>query len=485
MLFQGFSIRSLFPYYSTCYEYFLFHYLSRCATILLQFVVDGVVDRSAEQMEKIKKISTDRELKALKSNGKKYRRAIDSKHGGGLSVMVLPSGRIQFLLRYRKPINKKQTEITLPAAQLSSARELHLQCIEWLKHGKDPALELKQSKSNNSDAITMNELFLRWFKFYSSTPSNRTKLIPSEKAIYRQNWRWNFYLSKTLGPMLAKDVHRTHLILALETVAERSREEARKCLSTLRGMLDYGLDRLVVEDNVSRAIDPGRIGLIASRPRDRVLSMDDLNILWSSIESSTLNLIAKSSLKALIITGCRRNEVVGAKWNEFNLETRCWTIPKTRMKNRIPHEVYISDLLLEILKEMRPLTYDSGYLFNSPRKTSGPMHPDSLNQAFRRMVATTSSTQIREWEAFTIHDLRRSARTAWAQHCKIQPHIAESMLSHLPSVLVQTYDRSSYWDEKCAGWAIWSDILASTMGLKSIDSSKPSSVPYLQLVSSN
>ena len=343
---------------------------------------------------------------------------------------------------------------------------------------------MKKSKTNNSDAITMNELFSRWFKFYSSTPSYRTREIPSDKAIYKQNWRWGFYLSKTIGPMLAKDIHRTHLLLALEQVTARSKEEARKCRSILRGMLDYGLDRLIVEDSVSRAIDPRRIGLIAARPRDRVLSMDDLEVLWSAIESSSLNLVVKCSLKALIITGCRRSEVIGAKWSEFNLETRCWIIPKARMKNRISHEIYISDLLLEILKELRPLTYNSGYLFNSPRKASGPMHPDAINQAFRRMVATTDSTQLHEMENFTIHDLRRSARTAWAQHCKIQPHVAEAMLSHLPSILIQTYDRANYWDEKCAGWALWSDLLASSLGLKHADSNKTVSVTYLQLVSS-
>ena len=70
-------------------------------------------------MTTTKKISTDRQLKTLRPADKKYRRAIVSKHGGGLSGMVLPSGRIQFLLRYRKPINKKQTEVILPAAQLS------------------------------------------------------------------------------------------------------------------------------------------------------------------------------------------------------------------------------------------------------------------------------------------------------------------------------------------------------------------------------
>ena len=87
-------------------------------------------------------------------------------------------------------------------------------------------------------------------------------------------------------------------------------------------------------------------------------------------------------------------------------------------------------------------------------------------------------------ENFTIHDLRRSARTAWAQHCKIQPHVAEAMLSHLPSILIQTYDRANYWDEKCAGWALWSDLLASSLGLKHADSNKTVSVTYLQLVSS-
>ena len=61
---------------------------------------------------------------------------------------------------------------------------------------------------------------------------------------------------------------------------------------------------------------------------------------------------------------------------------------------------------------------------------------------------------------FTLHDLRRSAATAWAEHLKVDPHIIERMLNHQPeNRLIATYQRAAYVDEQKSAWADWGKMI--------------------------
>jgi integrase len=52
--------------------------------------------------------------------------------------------------------------------------------------------------------------------------------------------------------------------------------------------------------------------------------------------------IAARALEFAILTAARSGEVMGAKWGEFNLEARVWTIPAIRMKAGREHRVPLS-----------------------------------------------------------------------------------------------------------------------------------------------
>ena len=61
---------------------------------------------------------------------------------------------------------------------------------------------------------------------------------------------------------------------------------------------------------------------------------------------------------------------------------------------------------------------------------------------------------------FSIHDLRRSAVTAWGEYLKTDPHVIERMLNHQPlNKLVATYQRAVYADEQKHAWLAWGRIV--------------------------
>jgi integrase len=62
--------------------------------------------------------------------------------------------------------------------------------------------------------------------------------------------------------------------------------------------------------------------------------------------------IAARALEFAILTAARTGEVLGACWNEFDLDRALWTIPADRMKGGREHRVPLSEQAVAIVKAM-------------------------------------------------------------------------------------------------------------------------------------
>ena len=51
----------------------------------------------------------------------------------------------------------------------------------------------------------------------------------------------------------------------------------------------------------------------------------------------------------LLLTGQRRGEVAGARWSEFDLAAKTWTVPPERFKSNSVHVVPLTDDVLALL----------------------------------------------------------------------------------------------------------------------------------------
>src|SRR5204863_7428294 len=59
--------------------------------------------------------------------------------------------------------------------------------------------------------------------------------------------------------------------------------------------------------------------------------------------------IAVRALEFAILTAARTGEVIGARWAEFDFETKMWLVPAERMKAGREHRVALSDAAIAIL----------------------------------------------------------------------------------------------------------------------------------------
>ena len=101
------------------------------------------------------------------------------------------------------------------------------------------------------------------------------------------------------------------------------------------------------------------------------------------------------ALRFVILSGVRRKEALEAKWSEFDLTNRVWTIPANRMKMQRAHAVPLTDAMIARLGERGT---DDAYAFPSKR-TGGVMGHELLKM---------------KDHGYTLHGFRSSLAT-WAE----------------------------------------------------------------------
>jgi integrase len=157
--------------------------------------------------------------------------------------------------------------------------------------------------------------------------------------------------------------------------------------------------------------------------------------------------IAARALEFAILTACRTAEVRGARWDEFDVDAKTWTIPASRMKAGREHKVPLSDRAFAILAD---LPRNDALVFPSVRAGKG-----LGNHAFLRVLERLKYNDV------TAHGFRSSFRT-WAAECTgLEREVAEMALAHtIPSAVERSYKRTTLFDRRRLLMQMWADFCA-------------------------
>lgn len=397
--------------------------------------------------------------------------------GEGLFLRVRPSGAKSWLFCFRLGKSRMWLQMTLGAWKdltLKEARNQLKELRSLVSDGIDPRNARAATKAENTQAISMQVLFESWIEYIKIA----NEVSPT--WIKRHEDRWRLHLKKPLGNLLARDVARGHLATALDAMTRKGiKEETRKALTTLNLMFDYGLTRQYIEQNPARMLKPKDFSATANKPRDRVLDLIELRRLWKALDdsniseksenTSTMSIITTSAVRLLLLTGARRSEVAAMCWSELDLDSGVWVLPPERTKNRQGHTIYLSFLAIEIIRALQPISGNSTFVFDTGRYSDGGhIHEDTLTGVIARLRGTvkgnkkkiTAAAPLADMKLFSIHDLRRSAATAWGEYLKTEPHVIERMLNHKPlNKLIATYQRAVYAEEQKRAWIMWGELI--------------------------
>ncbi len=166
--------------------------------------------------------------------------------------------------------------------------------------------------------------------------------------------------------------------------------------------------------------------------------------------------IAARALEFTILTACRTSEVLGAIWDEIDLERKVWTIPASRMKAAREHRVPLSPRALEMIEEMRTKG-TQGYVFPGPKRNE-PLSTMAMAMLLRRMKAE-----------ITVHGFRSSFRD-WASETTGFPHeVCEMALAHsIENKAEAAYRRGDLFEKRRKLMNAWASYCATPKSEKII-----------------
>ena len=97
---------------------------------------------------------------------------------------------------------------------------------------------------------------------------------------------------------------------------------ASRALSVLSAMMTFGKGRGIVADNPAKGVEPFR-----GRKKERFLTEAEVGLLGETLvemeRDGSLPWVAIAAIKLLLLSGARRGEILGLRWEEVDLDRGC------------------------------------------------------------------------------------------------------------------------------------------------------------------
>jgi len=380
---------------------------------------------------------TDAKIKALKPRASRYLVT----DGRGLSLDVLPSGKISWLYRYRlKGSYEKVTLGRYPDLTLKAAREKRDCLAAQVADGRSPAQEAKKLRSGTAINPTVREFGERYFQ---------------EQVV--RNWKnpahIRRYLDNEVYPALGDKLLKEITALDVQAIVYRKRDNGRVAAAMqLRGvmkqMFDYALEVQQVTMNPAAMVATRYIG--KARKRSRVLTPQEIRLYLRTIYQSNIRRQFKLALHTLLLTLARKSELLLARWEYVNFDAGEWLIPEENSKTGKPHIVYLSTQVAAMFQELKALAGESGLVLPGRSSLGKPFAANALNQALDGLTF--------DMAPLTIHDLRRTGATLLTEK-GFNRDVIEKALSHEKQGIRAVYILAEHAAERKRMLQWWADYV--------------------------
>lgn len=278
-------------------------------------------------------------------------------------------------------------------------------------------------------------------------------------AKHADQWRNTLttYAYPVVGGLPVAKVEVAHIMQILEPIWSEKAETASRVRGRMESVLDWAKARHYRSgDNPARwrghldKLLPKR-SKVAKVQHHAAMPYTALPALMERLRA--MPNISARALEFTILSAVRTGETIGAKWDEFDLVSKVWTIPGDRMKSGREHRVPLTDRAVTILATI-PREEGSEYVFAGARK-GRPLSNMAMLELLRGMKGA---------EQFTVHGFRSTFRD-WAAECTNFPReLAEAALAHVLSDKTEAaYQRGDMLDKRrklMAAWARYTGYVA-------------------------
>jgi len=240
---------------------------------------------------------------------------------------------------------------------LDEARELAAECTRQRKEGVDPIearnreriAKRTQTQLEVAKTVTFDQCSERFIASHESSWRNS-----------KHRGQWSSTLKTYVSPVFGKlPVQAVDVPLVMKVLSPIWNEKPETA-SRLRGRVEAVLD-WAKTSGYRQGENPARWkghldNLLPRRSKVRAvkhhpaLPYAEISVFVAALQGR--DGIAARALEFTILTATRTSEVLGARWDEIDLQQRLWTVPAERMKASKEHRVPLSAAAIALLKTL-------------------------------------------------------------------------------------------------------------------------------------
>jgi integrase len=363
----------------------------------------------------------------------------------GLELRVSADGGKSWSIRYRPKgadaERKRETYGTYPAVDLAAARRRAKDIAAAAARGVDlPAQEVRErEEKRRAEARPQTVAALLDEYVVSYCRANQRKWTLTERM-------FDAHVKPAIGNIALIELRRADVVELLDDLQNGKglRAQVNRVRSQILAALNWAVEREYLDLNPAAAVKKRKI----ETSRDRVLHDDELRSIWCAADA--LPDPSRSLVKALVLTGQRRDEVRLMDWSEVDLTRAVWTLPAARNKGKRDHQIPLAPAMLALLQGLR-LTGKPVFTVDGVRPYGGQKR---LKAILDREAGVTG---------WTFHDIRRTVSTGMAA-LHVPQDTIDRVLNHAKGALAGTYNRHQYLNEKRAALEAWAERVAFVIG---------------------
>ncbi|MDR6634204.1 integrase [Phyllobacterium sp. 1468] len=408
----------------------------------------------------------------------------------GLVLAVQPSGKMSWVIFYRRLSDRKQRKYTLDGfPSIKVAHKLAQDVLNDVSNGNDPAGDKQEKRQAAKLGVPDSDKFSALVETYlnsykkGSAIKRKTPKLPKPRTIIETARNLGMRPDGDGWEIIKRDTSKDEPLRPAEAWGEKRMQDIRErdvivlhdSLEQLAGPYTANRTYAALSPLFAWAIrrkmikaDESPMGAWDFHPEtkgERVLSNDEIRWFW--LATGEMGGEFGPMFRLLLLTGQRREEVASAEWSEFNLPERLWTIPASKTKNGREQEVPLSDGALAVIEGLKLRGENPRYLFT----TTGETHVTGFSRAKitldKKMAAIAEKERgepvtIPDWR---LHDLRRTVSTKMNDEDSlgILPHVVEAVLNHAIKAkqgVAGTYNQAKWRKPKADALQAWGQFIA-------------------------
>jgi integrase len=366
--------------------------------------------------------------------------------GDGLYLQVTESGGRSWVFRFKANGRTRDMGLgSLNTVGLAEARAMAAECRRLRFQGIDPIearkSERAQARLEAARSITFDDCRDRFIASHRAAWANDKHLKQWESTL-------KTYVTPVFGKLPVQNVDVALVLKALEPIWTTKPETAGRVRGRIERILDWAKARGFRQGENSARWRGHLDTLLASRAKVRRVT-HHAALPYGELPGFLLKIrqrdaVAARALEFAILTAARTGEVLGARWDEIDLENKIWMVPATRMKAGREHRVPMSSAALAIVKRLKAIRQND-FVFPGERSNS-PLSNMSMLMMLRRMGRAD----------LTVHGFRSTFRDWAAEQTNFPREMAEAALAHIVADRTErAYRRGDLFEKRRRLMAAW------------------------------